>query len=83
MAGGEAVISFIKVKFLMSLIGSGKTKLEEYKEKKLKQVAKLKEEKANEERRIVEIKINNAWLNEEKEKFKREIHRLQTLLREN
>ena len=83
MAGGEAVISFIKVKFLMSLIGSGKTKLEEYKENKIKQVAKLKEEKANDETRLADIEINNARLNEEKEKFKREIHRLQTLLREN
>ena len=61
----------------------GKTKLEAYKETKINQVAKLKEEKANEEKRLVDIEINNARLNEEKEKFKREIYRLQTLLREN
>ena len=61
----------------------GKTKLEAYKETKINQVTRLKEEKANEETRLVDIEMSNAWLNEEKEKFKREIHRLQTLLREN
>jgi hypothetical protein len=83
VAGGEVLISFTKFKLLTPLITMGKTKLEAYKETKINQVTRLKEEKANEETRLVDIEMSNAWLNEEKEKFKREIHRLQTLLREN
>jgi hypothetical protein len=83
VAGGEVLISFTKFKLLTPLITMGKIKLEEYKEKKINQVTRLKEEKANEDKRLVDIEMNNAWLNEEKEKFKREIYRLQTLLREN
>ena len=82
VAGGEALISFTKFKLLTPLITTGKIKLEAYKETKINQVTRLKEEKANEETRLVDIEMSNAWLNEEKEKFKREIHRLQTLLRE-
>jgi len=83
VAGGEVLITFTRFKLLTPLITSGKTKLEEYKEMKINQVTRLKEEKANDETRLVDIEINNVRLNEEKEKFKREICRLQTLLREN
>ena len=64
VAGGEAVISFTKFKLLTPLITSGKIKLEAYKETKINQVTRLKEEKANEETRLVDIEMSNAWLNE-------------------
>lgn len=83
LAGAEVGITFMRFSLLLPLVQLGKTKLEEYKEKQINEVNRLKEEIVNEEKRLADIEINNYRLKEERENFKKEIYRLQTLLREN
>ena len=83
VVGVGTVVAFTKLKFLTPLITSGNNKLTEYKEEKLTQVNRLKEEKSRKEERLASFEIDNAKLNEEIEEYRMEIARLQKLLREN
>ena len=82
VTGVEVAAQFSKLKFLVPLIESRNESLSDWIEARKREVTAMKEEMERSEARLVALDVDSVKLNEEIEKYRKEILRLQRLLRE-